>query len=123
MIQSDPYVMYLIVRKELYMSLGKTAAQCAHASGLLVDNFYRMCLLEEDKERFVAWRDADYRKVALQASDADFEKIKKELSAVDVVVVDGGLTELAPNTETVIGLWPLKKSLAPKSIKRLQLLK
>ena len=30
--QKDPIVMYLVVHESLNMSIGKTAAQCAHAS-------------------------------------------------------------------------------------------
>jgi peptidyl-tRNA hydrolase len=33
--QPDPIVMYLIVKESLGMSIGKTAAQCAHASQML----------------------------------------------------------------------------------------
>lgn len=40
-----------------------------------------------------------------------------------VLVVDAGLTEIPSGSETVIGLWPMRKSQVPKTVKRLQVLK
>jgi peptidyl-tRNA hydrolase len=40
-----------------------------------------------------------------------------------VIVVDSGLTEVAPGSATVIGLWPMYRSEASKIVKRLQALK
>jgi peptidyl-tRNA hydrolase len=40
-----------------------------------------------------------------------------------IIVVDAGLTEIKPDSETVIGVHPMRKSEAPKLIKRLQVLK
>lgn len=39
---SNPLAMYLIVRESLNMSIGKTAAQCAHASQILTFKFFEM---------------------------------------------------------------------------------
>ena len=55
----------------------------------------------------------------LKASDNEFEKLKKIEN--HVLVVDAGLTEIDPNTETVIAFIPINKSDAPKLIKRLRL--
>ena len=40
--QEDPIVMYLIVRESLGMGMGKTAAQCAHASQMLLLNIKKI---------------------------------------------------------------------------------
>lgn len=40
--QEDPVVMYLIVHESLNMSIGKTAAQSAHASMMLVLKYFTM---------------------------------------------------------------------------------
>jgi len=134
----DPTVMYLIVKTSLAMSMEKTAAQVGHAVGLLVEEHYERAKYikacdtlqlkhNKDTERleiFDQWMHSDYRKVVLAADDKEFEKIKSEIPESDrVVVIDNGLTELNPHTETVIGLWPMYKSQVPKVIKRLQLLK
>lgn len=132
--QEDPIVMYLIVRESLGMSIGKTAAQCAHASQMLQLKFneefneYR----EGDvwiKEKlgptitiFQKWIDSSFRKVVLRADNKEWIKLKNAFPAC-VLVVDAGLTEIAAGSETVIGLWPMYKSQAPKVVSRLQVLK
>jgi peptidyl-tRNA hydrolase len=135
--QEDPIVMYLIVRESLGMGIGKTAAQCAHASQMLqlkYDTFRseneanNLCGWEPEHDpslvtSFKAWLDESFRKVVLKADDKEWDKIKAEFPNKFVLVVDAGLTEIAPMSETVIGLWPMKKSQVPKVIKKLQVLK
>jgi cytochrome c oxidase assembly factor 4 len=132
--QEDPIVMYLIVRESLGMGMGKTAAQCAHASQMLLLNYTDLdrketCGWFSDSDRaryqiFIEWLSTSFRKVVLKADDKEWAKLKVDLvEDVDVIVVDAGLTEIAPNSETVIGLWPMKRSNVPKLVKRLQVLK
>jgi peptidyl-tRNA hydrolase len=130
--QEDPIVMYLIVRESLEMSIGKTAAQVGHAVQMLQLEFdrqdgFRLANWEFNKEiveLYQKWLDSSFRKVVLKADEKEWEKLK-ELYSEDnrVLVIDAGLTELAPSTETVIGLFPMKRSEAPKLVKRLQVLK
>lgn len=133
--QEDPIVMYLIVREELGMSIGKTAAQCAHASQMLQLKFNEMEREEAcgwtndtDIERmkiFQEWLDGSFRKVVLKADDKEWLKVQAAFveGVMRFTVVDAGLTELNPNTETVMGIWPMRKSEVPKLIKKLQVLK
>lgn len=145
--QPDPIVMYLIVRESLGMSAGKLAAQCAHASQMLLLQCYEeqrkwecgldpVCgptnedydaLPEETKLRWILfdkWLQSSFRKVVLRADDKEWVKLKAEISESNrVIVVDAGLTEIAAGSETVIGLWPILKSERPKLIKKLQVLK
>jgi PTH2 family peptidyl-tRNA hydrolase len=130
--------MYLIVRESLGMSIGKTSAQTAHASQMLLlkyldfkksfdyvaashgepnmkKNFHKVC-------DFQFWLDSSFRKVVLKADDKEWVKVKAEFTDY-VLVVDAGLTEIASGSETVIGLWPMRKSEVPKVIKKLQVLK
>ncbi len=125
--QEDPIIMYLIVRESLNMGVGKIAAQCAHASQLLVIKYYKSLWNHWDSDPpgadiFERWLNSSYRKVVLKADDKEWEKIKSEISN-HVVVVDAGLTEIPSGSETVIGLCPMYKSQCPKIIKRLQILK
>lgn len=133
-VQDDPIIMYLIVRESLNMSIGKTAAQCGHAAQVLTINFFMHDKLSNmgneqyeiylnNLELFSLWLKTSYRKVVLKADEKEWAKLKIEFKDSMTLVVDSGLTELEPNTETVIGLMPMRKSKVPKLVKRLQVLK
>lgn len=148
--QEDPIVMYLIVHETLGMSMGKTAAQCAHASQMLTldyfetkdksralqkkimettdeDEVHVMKALYAEQNRklsvFGEWLQGSFRKVVLRADDKEWAKIQKDYGNHMIMVVDAGLTEIAAGSETVIGLWPMRRSQRPKTIQRLQVLK
>lgn len=131
--QEDPIVMYLIVRESLNMGVGKIAAQCAHASQMLAFKYTNAVGWTEaldfdyppEEEIFSEWLKGSFRKVVLKADDKEWEKLKKEYEGNKFVVhvIDAGLTEVPSGSETVIGLWPMKKSQAPKVVKKLQVLK
>lgn len=148
--QEDPIVMYLIVRESLNMSIGKTAAQCAHASQMLtlkyfeskdlLNKYYKQfpALVDDNAKDTMAneklaisrktsifgeWMASSYRKVVLRSSDKEWAKLKEEFKNEMVMVVDAGLTEISAGSETVIGLWPQRKSQVSKTVKRLQVLK
>lgn len=69
------------------------------------------------------WLNSSFRKVVLRASDKEWAKLKEEFKNSMVLVVDAGLTEIAAGSETVIGLWPMRRSQRPKLLQRLQVLK
>jgi PTH2 family peptidyl-tRNA hydrolase len=143
-VKEDPLVMYLIVRESINMSVGKTAAQCAHAAQMLqmkYEKLHRSLVYERKNIKdgislslpipaemtqletvFQQWLVVGVRKVVLQANEKEWVRIKEEYPD-NVLVVDAGHTELEPGTETVIGLWPMKKSSRSKLITRLQVLK
>jgi PTH2 family peptidyl-tRNA hydrolase len=143
--QEDPWVMYIIVRKSLDMSAGKTAAQAGHVVGILYEEYIRIQWLldgcidditgyvsdpKDLKEKDLAllikltdfedWKKNSFRKIVLKANDNKWEKLKEELECF--IVRDAGLTQIEPGSETCIGIWPIKKSKRPKIIKALQLL-
>jgi peptidyl-tRNA hydrolase len=153
-VDEDPVVMYLIVHESLNMGMGKTAAQCAHASQMLTLKYFTMketssglqkqmyplLNLPPDQSAMAKmkaayselsrplsimgeWLNSSYRKVVLRASDKDWAKLKEEFKDSMVLVVDAGLTEIAAGSETVMGLWPIRKSKVSKTVKRLQVLK
>lgn len=134
MAQEDPIIMYLVVH-ELGMSAGKIGAQCGHAVGML--HIKHTEFSNENKKKdfpevhgllniWDEWLHNSFRKVVLTANDNKWAKLKTklpELGLMHVMVVDSGLTEIAYGSETVIGLWPMRKSAAPQCIKKLQALK
>lgn len=133
--QGDPFYLYLIVRKSLQMSPGKIATQVGHGVQMItlryreIQNAGNLVRLAEgetlddiqDKDkRMTLWLNSSFRKCVLVAKDSQWERIKNELWCF--VVRDAGLTEVDPGSETVLVLWPMRKSERPKLIQRLQAL-
>jgi peptidyl-tRNA hydrolase len=133
--QIDPIVMYLIVNVDLNMGCGKIASQCGHGvmkMTLCYFNTKDICCYEPFSQApdwvyiFDDWLDTSFRKIVLRANQREFDKLKQELHTIEVpfeVVKDNGLTEVAPGSETVIGVYPMYKSKCPKIIRKLQALK
>ena len=124
--------MYLVARKSLRLSPGKLAVQVGHAVQYVSEDF---AFLNEPNASpgesevktlcatYRLWNGAGrHRKVLLGANEKDWEKIKAE-KARHYLVTDDGLTETAPNTETMIAFWPMRKSEATKTLSRLQAIK
>ena len=124
--QPDPWVMYLIARQSLNMSSGKLAAQAGHAVGMMYDYYSCLWLIQMNEDQqvmfdnFFQWKTKSFRKVTLKAKEGEWEKVKDQCYCF--LVKDAGLTEVDPGSETVIGLWPMKKSQAPRLIRKLQVL-
>jgi PTH2 family peptidyl-tRNA hydrolase len=107
------YKLVIVVRDDLKMSVGKLAAQVAHAAVT--------CALDAKSRKpkwFSEWYREGQRKVVLRAEDIE------ELRALDnkaakaglshVLIADAGLTELPPNTTTCLGIGPApEKDLDP----------
>jgi peptidyl-tRNA hydrolase, PTH2 family len=136
MTTEDPIILYLVIRESLNMSPGKIGAQCGHAVEKFLDKYYNKLMskivesevrqeplfLDERMLLVEAWKKQGHTKVVLAADDKEWEKVREELRDTAYVVCDAGHTELAPGTDTVLTFWPVKKSMRPKIIKRLQLL-
>ncbi|MCK9567360.1 peptidyl-tRNA hydrolase [Candidatus Pacearchaeota archaeon] len=131
--QGDPIVQYFIVRTDIPMSAGKIGAQIGHGAEMFVLR-YQMLLKHSIEEMtplkpeyagvmeiVEEWLNTSFRKVVLGGKKKDFEKIISELNVF--LVRDAGLTEVEPNSETVLVTWPMRKSAAPKCLSRLQTLK
>lgn len=131
--QGDPLILCFVVRKSVPMTPGKLAAQVGHGMGMLDGRYRQLCWddhengaiyndEDEKKHRVTGeWLQTSYRKATLVADDKEWEKLKEQLWCF--VVKDAGLTEVDPGTETVLVLWPMRKSERPPLVKRLQALK
>ena len=101
----DEYKMVIVVRADLKMSKGKTAAQVAHAAV--------NCAFASKKhniDAFENWMYNAYPKIVLKAKDEEelFE-IKAFADAaglVNSVITDAGRTEIAPGSVTCLGIGP-----------------
>lgn len=93
--------MYIFVNRDLGMSAGKMAAQAAHAA---VEGFRisRPSMIEE------WYKGGHYTKLVMLARDADhLDAIKhalEERGFRTVLIVDEGMTEIAPHSKTALGI-------------------
>lgn len=111
--------MYIVINKDLPMSIGKTAVQASHAC-----TEYLMHVLFGNNENEISkvknWYQDCQKKIILGAH----ENKMKELSLIENVfpIYNLGLTEIAPNSLTAVCLGIFDKSEIPKDYTRLQLL-
>lgn len=102
---TEPMKLSLVVRSDLKLSPGKTAAQCAHAAVMCYAR-----ALKEKPEHLDAWLNLGQPKVVLRvASQAEIQNLAKiayEKKLVNALVRDAGKTEVAAGTITVLGIGP-----------------
>ncbi|MDR0911646.1 MAG: peptidyl-tRNA hydrolase Pth2 [Methanobrevibacter sp.] len=108
----------MVVRRELKMSKGKTAAQCCHA-----------CLgayKKANPDKIKEWENSGYAKVVLRVDSEDelleVEKQAKANKLPHYLVIDQGRTELPPSTVTCLGIGPDSDKKIDKVTKNLKLL-
>jgi PTH2 family peptidyl-tRNA hydrolase len=117
-IGENMYKQVIVVRSDIKMSLGKTAAQIAHAS-------LSSCK-KADKKVLEKWEREGAKKVVLKVNTLKelleiYEKVKKEKISC-FLVRDAGKTQLKPGTVTCLGVGPDKEDKIDKITKHLKLL-
>lgn len=92
----------ILVRDDLRMSKGKTAAQVAHAA---VDAVFR-----SNKKLVKNWRDQGMKKIALRVKDKEellrYKALAEEADLTTAVITDAGHTEVEPGTMTCMAIGP-----------------
>jgi len=115
------YKQVIVVRVDLGMSPGKLATQVAHGSVASAERA-RM----GKQEWFKAWLREGQKKVIVKVSgDEELRELEahvKELGLPCELIQDAGLTELPPNTTTVLAVGPAPSELVDKITSRLPLL-
>ncbi len=99
------YKQVIVVREELRMSRGKTAAQVAHAA---LGSAERAQIIR--RNWYEAWLREGQKKVVVKVSSEEelralYESSKKA-GLPCYLVSDAGLTELPPGTTTALGIGP-----------------
>ena len=116
-------VQYYIVDHSLSMRRGKAAAQVAHAAE-------KALLAGQQEQNTVGWYDTPYTqwlegdlrtKVVLKGTTADLQRALDEIPNT-LEIRDAGLTEIEPNTRTVVVLPVMSKENAPSWVQQLSLL-
>ena len=97
--------MVIVVRKDLNLSLGKMAAQVAHAAV--------NCALSSKKRKpahFERWYSEGQKKVVLKVQDLTelylLKQAAEDAGLTTSLITDAGMTELPPNTTTCLGIGP-----------------
>lgn len=118
----DEFKQAIVVRRDLRMSPGKTAAQAAHASvGAVLE-----AQGNGGAEWVRGWLDVGMPKIVLRVDGPEALAALAALALADGVphceVTDAGRTELAPNTSTCIGIGPAPRKLVDRITGALPLL-
>ncbi|MCS7129109.1 MAG: peptidyl-tRNA hydrolase Pth2 [Candidatus Caldarchaeum sp.] len=99
------YKQVIVIRSDLRMSVGKTAAQAAHASVLALEMARR-----KRPEWVGGWFETGQKKVVLKVgSEDELRRVAAASAARGLpfeIVEDAGLTELQPGTSTAVGIGP-----------------
>jgi peptidyl-tRNA hydrolase len=116
----DELIQYFVVNSELNMSAGKVAAQVAHVATIIAFDYghYQHSYDSERFDVFEQWYKNDMKKIILKGKQKDLEKL---IEKGFYFIRDNGLTEIPPNSLTVVGLQPMPKSEAQQYVKRLRL--
>ncbi|MFW6285790.1 MAG: peptidyl-tRNA hydrolase Pth2 [Nanoarchaeota archaeon] len=92
----------ILIRKDLKLSKGKSAAQASHAS---VES-----VLKSDKNMISKWRMQGMKKIVLSVNDEKelFKYLQeaKDFNLITSLIKDAGRTEVKPGTPTCIAIGP-----------------
>lgn len=108
----------IVVRRDLKMSKGKTAAQSCHAC---LGSYKKV-----NKEKIQKWENEGQAKIILRVDNLE-ELLEVQKSAIvdkipNYLVVDQGRTEIPPSTVTCLGIGPDEDVIIDKITKDLKLL-
>ncbi|XP_037825224.1 peptidyl-tRNA hydrolase 2, mitochondrial [Lucilia sericata] len=121
-----PTKLALIVRADLKMSKGKTAAQCAHAAVLCVQEA-QSSNDKQAQQLLDSWLVKGQPKIVLKVDGGYDDLIQlqqkaAECGVVSALVQDAGRTQLAAGTATVLGIGPDTVERIDKLVGHLKLL-
>jgi PTH2 family peptidyl-tRNA hydrolase len=113
--------MWLAVRTDLGMSIGKACAQAGHAFGHL-----HLVAQKQQPEIFSKYLEDATPKITVRAdSETALRRVHEEARQAGIptyIIHDAGRSELEPNTATVCAFGPAYHDELPAFLKRLRLL-
>ena len=112
--RDEEYKVVVLVREDVKMSKGKTAAQACHAAVSIAVQAQKKCPRE-----FTEWNSGGGQKiVCLKVSSLpelfEFKAIAEAQGLCTALVTDAGRTEVDPGTTTCMGIGPAKQSAIDK---------
>jgi PTH2 family peptidyl-tRNA hydrolase len=111
----------MAVRTDISMGKGKLAAQVAHAAVAASRDTER-----KKPEWFRGWWTEGQAKIVVKVSgESELQGLRRaaeELGITTAIVVDRGLTQIAPNTTTCLGIGPAPSDLVDRVTGDLKLL-
>ncbi|KAM8813000.1 peptidyl-tRNA hydrolase 2, mitochondrial [Rhynchonycteris naso] len=118
--ESGEYKMILVVRNDLKMGKGKVAAQCSHAAVSAYKQIQR-----RNPELLKEWEYCGQPKVVVKAPDEEtliaLWTHAKMLGLTVSLIQDAGRTQIAPGSQTVLGIGPGPAELIDKVTGHLKL--
>jgi len=105
----DKLYMYVLVNDDLKMGKGKIAGQVGHVVGLITEEIIRKSY-ESSKGvpdcylRYVKWKHLGHAKIILKATTEQINSLIGEPESI--YILDAGLTQIAPDSLTVLGFYP-----------------
>lgn len=115
------YKQVIVIRADLEMTRGKTAAQASHAAVSAGEKTRK-----EHPEWWRGWMDEGQCKIIVKVTSEQgllaIEKEAKALGLPSALISNMGLTELEPGTTTALGIGPAPSNLLDKVTRRLPLL-
>lgn len=109
------YKSYIVINSDLNLSLGKCFAQIGHGAiyleRFLSRNFGKYFILRDN------WVASNEILIILKANTNTINKLKNEYPDY-LSIIDAGLTEVSPNTETGIVLLPMTLENKTKTLTR-----
>ena len=97
------YNMYIFVNNDLNMSKGKIASQVGHVILSIVEHILNNKKSDEFA-RYKEWKNQGQPKIILKATEDDLNKLKELPESK--YVIDAGVTQVKPNSLTVVGFFP-----------------
>ena len=99
------YKQAILIRADLKLPKGKSAAQAAHAAVEAV--------MRSEKSDISKWRAEGQMKIALKVADQKellkYNQMAKDNGLVTATITDAGRTCIAPGTMTCVGIGPAKE--------------
>ncbi|XP_011874828.1 PREDICTED: peptidyl-tRNA hydrolase 2, mitochondrial [Vollenhovia emeryi] len=115
--------MVIVVRSDLPMGRGKTAAQCAHAAL----ECYRQILNNKKRQlMFETWLQSGQPKIIVKIPNEEalltLASAARRAGLITAVIKDAGITQVKPGTITVVGIGPGSNEVIDSLTSRLRLL-